>query len=114
MLISVEPGGFLFLKRAKRNEVCAGPLKREIRANDIDDVAGGADLFECCRRKKSSHEGKPGWRRLLFRTHDVVDVALASTAEAFMSDSFAGGGINVNQFRCQILFDRAAGQGPVE
>ena len=46
MRIDVEARRFLFVKRAEGDEVCAGAFEREIRANDIDDVAGGADLFE--------------------------------------------------------------------
>ena len=46
--IDVEAGRFFLVKRAKRGEVGAGAFQRQIRADDIHDVAGGADVFEGC------------------------------------------------------------------
>src|SRR4051812_17017736 len=50
--IDVEAGRFFFVKRAKGDKVCAGSFERQIGANYIDDVVGGADLLECCFRKQ--------------------------------------------------------------
>ena len=47
-----ETGRFLFVKRAKRGEVRAVPFQWNVTADDIDDVAGGSDLFEGGGRKK--------------------------------------------------------------
>jgi hypothetical protein len=47
--IDVEAGSFLFMKRAERGEVGAGAFEREVRANDINDITGRADLFEITR-----------------------------------------------------------------
>ena len=55
--IDVETWRLFLVKRAKREEVSAGSFKREIGANDIHDVTGGANAFERCRRKTSHTPG---------------------------------------------------------
>src|SRR5438874_5140275 len=111
--VDVETRALLFVERAERDEIGAGSFEREIRADDINDVAGGADLFECCRGEESSHEVEPDWRRPLF-FHDLFDLAFAAPADAFVDDAAAGFGIDVDQLGGQILFDRAAGEGLFE
>ena len=43
--VDVEAGRLLFVERAESDEICPGALEREGRSDDINDVAGGADLF---------------------------------------------------------------------
>jgi hypothetical protein len=43
------------VKRAEGYKVCARPLEREVRADDFDDVIGGANLFERCLGDQSGH-----------------------------------------------------------
>jgi hypothetical protein len=38
---------FLLMKWTERLEVRSRTLQREIRANDVDDVVPGGDLFDC-------------------------------------------------------------------
>src|SRR5437773_11965599 len=59
MRSDVEAGGFLFVKRAERHKIGAGPFEGQISADDVHDVAGGADLFEGGRRDQTSHARKP-------------------------------------------------------
>src|SRR5204862_5680909 len=54
--MDVKTRRLLLVKRAEGDKIGARALEREIGADDLDDVAGSADLLECCRRKKSSHE----------------------------------------------------------
>src|SRR5690349_11527961 len=72
--IDVEAGGLLLMKRTKRSKVRSGTFQRQIAANDIHDVAGGTNLFECVIRKQPSHppikdgterQGKVNSRRLV-------------------------------------------------
>ena len=49
--IDVEARRLFLVKRAERGEVRAGLFQRQIRADDIHDVAGGADAFEGCGRR---------------------------------------------------------------
>jgi hypothetical protein len=47
--IDVETGGLFLVEGAERHEVRAGAFQGDEGADDIDDVIGGADLFECGR-----------------------------------------------------------------
>jgi hypothetical protein len=43
---TVEAGRLLFVERAQAHEIGAIALQRHVRTDDINDVIGGADLFE--------------------------------------------------------------------
>ena len=53
--IDVEARRLFLMKRAERGEVRAGFFQRQIRADDVHDVAGGADLLAGRGGKESGH-----------------------------------------------------------
>ena len=57
--IDVEAGRFFLVERTERGEVRAVFFQRHIRADDIHDVAGGANLFARGGRKETGHDSTP-------------------------------------------------------
>ena len=55
MRIDVEAGRLFLVKRAEGGEVGARLFQRQIRADDVHDVAGGADAFASCGGKRAGH-----------------------------------------------------------
>ena len=55
MRIDVEAGGLFLVKRAEGGEVGAGLFQRQIRPDDVHNVAGGANAFAGCGGKRASH-----------------------------------------------------------
>ena len=59
--VHVEARRLLLMERAERDEVGAGALERQVSADDIDDVARGADLFaEVVGEERQSRRADPG------------------------------------------------------
>jgi hypothetical protein len=56
--VDIETGRLFFVKRAQRKKICPGALERDVRADHIDDVAGGADLIESCLREEAGHSSQ--------------------------------------------------------
>ena len=55
--VDIKARRFFLVKRTERNPVRPGALQRNIRAHDVNDVAGGANLFEFVLRDQSGHPG---------------------------------------------------------
>ena len=53
--IDVEAGALLFVKRAERHVIAARAFEWEIAADDLNDVAGSAHLFEGIFRNQPGH-----------------------------------------------------------
>ena len=53
--VDVEAGGFFLVKGAEGGEVGPRPFQGQVGADDIHDVAGGADLFAGGGGKQTSH-----------------------------------------------------------
>src|SRR6185369_2267128 len=113
MGIDVEAGGFLPVEWAKRDEVCPGPLERYGRADDIDDVAGGADLLELLGRDEAGHAA--GYPKRLALIHDFVDGPLALTPDAAVAtDPLVVPRGGTNQDHIKVIVGRATRQRIVE
>ena len=76
--IDVEAGRLFLVERAERGEIRAGFFQRQIRADDIHDVAGGANSFAGGGGKKTGHGATRSGMRGLF---GIAGVELISSTE---------------------------------
>ena len=53
--VDVEARGLLLVKRTKGDKIRACPFQREVRPNDIHNIAGGADSLQCGGGKQAGH-----------------------------------------------------------
>ena len=68
----VEAGGFFLVEGAEGDEVGAGAFEGDVAADDVHNIAGGADLFDWWRGK-SSHPGPAAAGLFVGRPDDLID-----------------------------------------
>jgi len=95
MCIDVEAWRFFFVKRAKSGEICARLFQGQIRADNVHDIAGGADAFDGSWRDA----GHARWWR--------ERRSVAGSRRGF--DVFDVQPQLVNQQQAKIVFDVMAG-----
>jgi hypothetical protein len=117
--IDVETGTLFLMERAERGEIGPGAFQRQIRADDINDITGGADAFEsglgknCHLQRSISHvnDRKQG----IFQAQCEAAPLISHVDDRLL---FLGGlllasrGVRpgINQQHCQILFEVRAGK----
>ena len=103
--IDVEAGGFFLVKRAEGDEVCPRLFQRQTCADDVHDVAGGADAFEDCGRNGAGHAGFSWFFRAAGRDR---------LWGRRIGCGFAAGQRGLNQQHTKIISDARAGEGFVK